>query len=1173
MKKRWMIVFLTFTAFAVLSAALFSCSNSVEQETGTITISLSGAAADNARAAVKYPPEDTSLLTHKIIITGPGPKQEFTLNSGSTTRSFTVIPGSWTVTVEASVEGELYATGKETNTIEAGKNTVFKIQMGHVGYKITMTSSNDEWGSATADANRAVKDATVAINAEPEDGYRIQVWQVVSGGASLGSTTENSTTFKMPDDEVAIMAVFEEVPPNTPSLYMETDPVTFTFADVSYGYTQPGPATVMLHNSGNFAATVSSIALTGANAASFTLSDHTSIASVDAGESETFKLQPNADLSAGDYTATITVTYSGGTVTSTTATFSLTFKVDKLTPEVSHYDIGNLTQTIPNITVVTINPKTGILVSSGNSTIYYEGMGTTTHAKSTATPTNVGTYAVTFDVAAVAPNWDAAVGLNAGTLTINAGTLGDISISNTGTIYVGDTLTANYSGTGTVKYQWLLNDAPITGATAATFITTAAGSYTVTVSAENYNSKTSDAVTVAALQTPVAGDFTFGNLSQTAGSTIVAVSITANSGKTTGTISNIRYNNSTTLPTATGSYPVTFDVAAATGWNAASNLSAGTLTINVGTLGGTVTITPSTNVYVDTELTATYNGSETGLTFSYQWKHNGANVGTDTNKYTPTTAGSYTVTVSAENYTSKTSDAVTVAALQTPVAGDFTFGNLSQTAGSTIVAVTITANSGKTSGVISNIRYNGSTTLPTATGNYPVLFDVAAATGWNAASNLSAGTLTINAGTLGGTVTITPNTNVYTNTELTASYSGSETGLTLSYQWKHNGANVGTNSNKYTPTTAGSYTVTVSAANYNSKTSDPVSVSGLSNPVAGDFTFGNLTQTAGSTIVAVTITANTGKTGGVISNIRYNNSTTLPTAPGSYPVTFDVAAATGWNAASNLSAGTLTISKANPTVTWPTGLTAVYGQTLANITLPGNGGGTAGSFSWTTGNSTSVGAVGTLSHSMTFTPTDTTNYNTSTQNVSVTVNKAAGATVSAPTAAGINANSITLSAVSASTGQAVEYARNSTDTAPTSGWQDSLTFNGLNANTTYFFFARAKSNANYETGTASSGTAITTAEIQTGSVGFTYYWVDEDTGTLNITGATTVAYGSSVTFAAGGSGYTDQYWTLNGEPAGTAASYLFNTLGKAPGRDYLIGLRVQKGGSYYYREITVKVGS
>jgi hypothetical protein len=81
---------------------------------------------------------------------------------------------------------------------------------------------------------------------------------------------------------------------------------------------------------------------------------------------------------------------------------------------------------------------------------------------------------------------------------------------------------------------------------------------------------------------------------------------------------------------------------------------------------------------------------------------------------------------------------------RTPMSADFMIGNLSQLKGDAITAVTITAKPGKTNGNITNIRYDGLETLPTAIGAYPVTFDVTAASGWKAAAGLSAGTLTIN---------------------------------------------------------------------------------------------------------------------------------------------------------------------------------------------------------------------------------------------------------------------------------------------------------------------------------------------------------------------------------------------------------------------------------------------
>jgi hypothetical protein len=74
-------------------------------------------------------------------------------------------------------------------------------------------------------------------------------------------------------------------------------------------------------------------------------------------------------------------------------------------------------------------------------------------------------------------------------------------------------------------------------------------------------------------------------------------------------------------------------------------------------LSGNISIYPEGPVTVGTELTAFYGGGET---VSYQWKRGTTNVGTNADTYTPDQAGSYTVTVSASGYTSKTSAAVTV---------------------------------------------------------------------------------------------------------------------------------------------------------------------------------------------------------------------------------------------------------------------------------------------------------------------------------------------------------------------------------------------------------------------------------------------------------------------------------------------------------------------------------
>ena len=103
--------------------------------------------------------------------------------------------------------------------------------------------------------------------------------------------------------------------------------------------------------------------------------------------------------------------------------------------------------------------------------------------------------------------------------------------------------------------------------------------------------------------------------------------------------------------------------------------------------------------------------------------------------------------------------------------------------------------------------------------------------------------------------------------------------------------------------------------------------------------------------------------------------------------------------------------------------------------------------------------------------------------INVTIQKAAGATVSNPTVTGLpTAWSITVSAVTVTPpnpgSQSVEYAVSaSSGVTPASGWQAGTTFNGLASGTTYYVYARTVGNANYETGAVSESAPIMTAVI------------------------------------------------------------------------------------------------
>ena len=80
-------------------------------------------------------------------------------------------------------------------------------------------------------------------------------------------------------------------------------------------------------------------------------------------------------------------------------------------------------------------------------------------------------------------------------------------------------------------------------------------------------------------------------------------------------------------------------------------------------------------------------------------------------------------------------------------------------------------------------------------------------------------------------------------------------------------------------------------------------------------------------------------------------------------------------------------AKSTPTISGTGSATnIIYGQTLAASTISGFTGSVAGTFAFTT--PTTAPNAGTASYGVTFTPTDTTNYNTATTNVSVITEKA-----------------------------------------------------------------------------------------------------------------------------------------------------------------------------------------
>ncbi|MCL2047355.1 MAG: lamin tail domain-containing protein [Defluviitaleaceae bacterium] len=94
-------------------------------------------------------------------------------------------------------------------------------------------------------------------------------------------------------------------------------------------------------------------------------------------------------------------------------------------------------------------------------------------------------------------------------------------------------------------------------------------------------------------------------------------------------------------------------------------------------------------------------------------------------------------------------------------------------------------------------------------------------------------------------------------------------------------------------------------------------------------------------------------------------------------------------------------TRQNPVVTWPSGLTAKFGQTLSSVTLPANTGGTPGTFSWVEEGTTPVGNIGQRRHALKFTPSNLTNFFEATNDVFIEVSGADAPTLTFPTASDI----------------------------------------------------------------------------------------------------------------------------------------------------------------------------
>jgi len=189
------------------------------------------------------------------------------------------------------------------------------------------------------------------------------------------------------------------------------------------------------------------------------------------------------------------------------------------------------------------------------------------------------------------------------------------------------------------------------------------------------------------------------------------------------------------------------------------------------------------------------------------------------------------------------------------------------------------------------------------------------------------------------------------------------------------------------------------------------------------------------------------------------------------------------------------------------------------------------------------------------------------------INKAAGTAINARASnLSSTSNSVTVGTAatlsSTTSQQTIDYAiSTSNSTAPTTGWQDGLTFTaGVNQGTTYYVWARSKESQNFAAGTALASTASTTTPVSTG-INITV--TDNVTGhEVSFTNNTIAALNAADerTITVSGS-YATYIWFVNGvRQSASGNSLTIKGVNFTPGQHQILVVVYQSGNDTPYSQ-------
>ena len=215
---------------------------------------------------------------------------------------------SWSGIIIEGDTGKIYGTPTPEYNFEIPSGKTLNVENGHplhIAAGITMTNNGTINVGTEDDMNAVLNNEGTIIN----EG-KIDVWGQLTHGED-GIRTQNSGQI---------------------IYHFNLDVDAPTFEEAKYGYLQPQAQEITIKNTGEVNATITSVEIIGSG---FILNTGNN-ATLETGHSdESWTVQPEANLSVGTHTATISVTYSGDGGVSKTSTAEVSFTVTQATPTVA----------------------------------------------------------------------------------------------------------------------------------------------------------------------------------------------------------------------------------------------------------------------------------------------------------------------------------------------------------------------------------------------------------------------------------------------------------------------------------------------------------------------------------------------------------------------------------------------------------------------------------------------------------------------------------------------------------------------------------------------------------------------------------------------------------------------------------------------------------------------